>query len=58
MKRFTVNLRDGSVFVIDAEFVHDDPARDFMKFSVEDRPVAWVSRDDVLTIRVEPVVAS
>ena len=58
MKRFTVNLRDGSVFVIDAEFAHDDADRDFIEFSVDADTVALVSRADVLTIRVEPVVAS
>ena len=57
MKRFTVNLRDGSVFVIDAEFFHGDADRDFIEFSVDADVVAWVSRADMMTMRVEKVAS-
>lgn len=53
MNRFTVFLRDGTTHAIDAEFVHDDSDSEFIEFSVEDRPVAWVSRADVLLIHRE-----
>ena len=53
MSRFTVSLRDGTTFTIDAEFVHDDPCSEFIELSVEDRPVAYVSRADVLLIHRE-----
>ena len=57
MKRFTVNLRDGSVFVIDAEFVLDDVDSGVIEFTADDEVVALVSRADMLTIRVEQVAS-